>query len=390
MAEENLFGNLLQAEGFYRASTIVEDRAVIIPPKPSFYCTSPTMSWGSAVGYTPGMMELLYGPKSSGKTMIVLDRMKNCLHADPKAIVVLVDAEMNFEFESTIRWMTANGVDTSRVLIIRDVCLKKIFEQKLLGTLQKEILAGNAKVSYIAIDSIQAMSAKNIPTHEMIQKKGGLSGKSGIDYTKQDYGATANFLSRIFPFYRMFCRDTRVFTTFIGQARNDGTDRFGNEMYKTSGGEALYHEVQYRTFVNQGAESMYSGDKDINGQPIKIGHRINFEFEKNKAGEGLGRKGYCDVVYMKGIVNVEEEMVQLCAKLGIINQAGAWYDYDGKKAQGASGFGKILREDRDLYSELFSRVMARASTTFDPINQEVVVANEEQVQEEVKGEAKSE
>jgi len=384
MAEENLFGNLLKVEGFYRASTIVEDMAVKIPPKPNFYCTSPTMSWGSAVGYTPGMMELMYGPKSSGKTMIVLDRIKNCLHMDPKAIAVLVDAEMNFEFESTIRWMTANGVDTSRVLIIREVCLKRVFEEKLLGTLQKEILAGNALVNYIAIDSIQAMSAKNVPTEDMVKKRGGQSGKNAIDYTKQDYGATANFLSRIFPFYRMFCRDTRVFTTFIGQARNDGQDRFGNEKYKTSGGEALYHEVQYRTFVKPGFESIFSSDKDINGQPIKIGHRINFEFEKNKAGEGLGRKGYCDVAYMQGIVNVEEEMTNLCAKLGIINQAGAWYDYDGKKAQGATGFGNLLREDRDLYSELFSRVMARASTTFDPTNQEMIVASEEEVKEESK------
>jgi len=383
---DNLFGNLLKTESFYRASTIVEDMALKVPPRSNFYCTSPTMSWGSAVGYTPGMMELLYGPKSSGKTMIVLDRMKNCLHADPKAIVVLVDAEMNFEFESTIRWMTANGVDTSRVLVIRDVCLRKIFEEKLLGTLQKEILAGNVMATYVAIDSIQAMSAKNIPTDDMIQKKGGnvAGGKTSIDYTKQDYGARANYLARIFPFYRMFCRDTRIFTTFIGQARSDGQDYRGNDVYKTSGGEALYHEVQYRTFVNQGAEGIFSGEKDINNQPIQIGHRINFEFEKNKAGEGLGRKGYCDVVYMQGIVNVEEEMTHLCSKLGIINQGGAWYEYDGQKAQGAANFGLLLRENRDLYTELFTRVMARASTTFDPANQEAVVKTEEEVQEESK------
>lgn len=359
---KNLFGNLLSNDAMYKASTIVEDISAKVPQRAPFFSTSPTMSWGSVVGYLPGMTELLYGPKSSGKTMIVLDRIKHALASDPECIAIFVDAEMNFEYESTIRWMAANGVDTSRVLIIRDVCIQKIFEKHILETIQKEIIAGNVKVAYGAMDSIAAMSPKNVPQTEA-QIKLAAKGKKSY-YTNQDYGARANYLSRIFPFFRMFCRDHRVFTTFINQAREDGEDRFGNKKFKTNGGESLYHEVQYRTLVTPWGQPIFGDQKSvINDQNnVKIGHRIKFVFEKNKAGEGQDREGFCDIVYMKGIVNVEAELVALASKLGVINQAGAWFSFDDVKAQGADKMAQHLIENRDLYDIIFSRVMQMAST----------------------------
>ena len=299
--------------------------------------------------------------------MIVLDRIKHALMEDPESIAVLVDAEMNFEYESTIRWMAANGVPTNRVLIIRDVCIQKIFEKHMLEDIQKEIVAGNVKVAYCAMDSIAAMSPKNVPETEAQIRSAGqqMSRTKKSYYSNQDYGARANYLARIFPFYRMFCRNHRVFTTFINQAREDGEDFNGNKKFKTNGGEALYHEVQYRTLVTPWGQEIYSDTKSVTNDKkgVPIGHRVKFKFEKNKAGEGKDREGFCDIVYMKGIVNTEQELTVLASKLGIVNQAGAWYNFDDEvKGQGLDQFAEKLKAQPDIYNIIFSRVMQMAST----------------------------
>src|SRR5690606_37063771 len=113
--------------------------------------------------------------------------------------------------------------------------------------------------------------------------------------------------------------------------RQAGKDFHGNIIWDTNGGEALYHEVQYRTLVTPWGEPVFSTQENATGKPVQIGHRVKFKFEKNKAGEGHHREGFCDIAYMKGIVNVENELIALASKLGIIQGAGAWYNYDGKK-----------------------------------------------------------
>jgi RecA/RadA recombinase len=357
--KKNLFGKLLEKEGFYKASTIVDDLSSKVPQRQPFFSNSPCLSWMSAVGYYPGTMELLYGPKSSGKTMIVLDRIKNALREDPDSVAVFVDAEMSFEYETTLKWMRANGVDLDRVLVIREVCIMEIFEQKILKDLQLSIKNDGVKVAYIAMDSIQAMSVLNIPDTEAQISK---AAKDGA-LTKGDYGKRANYLAKIFPFYRKFCRDFRVFTTFIGQARSGGTDSYGNQIWSTNGGEALYHEVQYRTLVTRAGDPIFSEDqKDIAGKEVKIGHKIKLVQEKNKMGEGDSRVGFADIIYMKGFTNVEEELIMLCSKLGIVEQGGAWITYDGNKYNGTTKFANFLKENPLVYRELFSKMMMRATS----------------------------
>ena len=348
----SIFGSLLENEGMYRASTIVEDLMEIRDARPAFGCSSPSMLFGSAGAFNFGMMELLYGPKSSGKTMIALDRIKHVLAVDPEMIAIFVDAEMGFEFASTIRWMEANGVDTKRVLIIREVCIKKIFEQKLLKEVQLAIKNEGVKVGIVVIDSVQAMSVLNVPmTDKQIAKAA--TDKGSV--TKQDYGARANYLARIFPFYRKFCRDYQVFTTFIGQARVKGVDVYGNTVWDTNGGEALYHEVQYRTLVTTAGESKDNYILDDKGK--KIGHKVRFKYEKNKSGPGQDRTGECDIIYMQGIVHFEEELVSLATDLGIIKRAGAWFNYKDLKGQGTKGMADELRANPDICDDVYSQII---------------------------------
>lgn len=358
MSEESkpksLFGSLLEKENVYLADTIVDDLAAELPQRKVFFSTSPTQSWMSVNGFQPGTMELIYGPKSSGKTMLALDRIKNCLATDPEAVAIYVDAEMGFEFESTVRWMRSNGVDTKRVMILREVNISTIFEKKIMGEFAKVIKEEGVKVAIIVFDSIQAMAVKDIDIKKMEKQEA----------TKQDYGARANYISRIMPFYRQFCRNNRIFSTFIGQARSGGEDMFGNAVWSTNGGEALYHEMQYRWLVTRtegGKDQLLSEATDANGHNIVVGHKIRFVCEKNKMGEGLNREGFCDIIYMKGIVNVEEELIELCKNLELIKVAGAWFEYDGQKYQGAKQLAEHLRAYPMEYQKLYSLAMMDAS-----------------------------
>lgn len=354
---KNLFGSLLKNENMYRASTIVDDMKEKVPQRKPFYPTSPSLAWSTAVGCHFGSVELMYGPKSSGKTMIALDKIKRVLATDPEVIAVFFDAELGFEFESTVRWMKANGVDTDRVLVVREVNIKTIFNVHIFQNLEKAITEDGVKIGIMVFDSIAAMGVKDMPTKLTKQNIEGL--------TKGDYGARARFLADIFPFFRQFVRNHRPYVIFINQARDDGEDFFGNRKYKTNGGESLYHELQYRYLIEKtdGGDIFAEDTKDVKGKPVAIGQRSNWVCEKNKMGEGLNRRGYVDMIYMKGITNVEEEITELGAKIGIIKQSGAYFEFDGVKKQGLAKFADYLREKPEVYQAIFDQVMLDASNT---------------------------
>lgn len=357
--KKNLFGNLLKQEGFYKASTIVQDLAVKVPQRQSAFSSSPSLAWMSSVGFAPGTMSLWYGPKSSGKTMIILDLMKEFMKNEPDAIAVFVDAEMSFEYEETLKWMNANGVDLERVLVVREVCIMEIFEQKILKELQLAMKNDGVKICFMAADSVQAMSVMKVPDTEATIK----SAAKNDTLTKADYGKRANYLAKIFPFLRMFCRDFRIHFAFIGQARSGGKDFHGNQIWETNGGEALFHEVQYRFLLTPDGEPIFhETDKDANGKPVKIGHQVKIVCQKNKMGEGQDRIGWVKIEYMKGVVQRENELVDICTKLNIINQAGAWLEYNGQKYNGSNKMAEALKQDELLYRELFNKMMFRAST----------------------------
>lgn len=352
--EKNLFGSLLKKEKFFKASTIVEDLSVIVPQRPITYSTSPSLVWLSAGGFVPGMMSLWYGPKSSGKTMLTLDLIKNALNQEPDGVVLYIDAEMSFVKESTIKWMVANGVDVSRVLLLQEICIKEIFETNILKDMQLAIKNDGVKLIAIVLDSVQATSVLAVPTTDKQIAK--------AELTKQDYGARANYLSRILPQLRAFCRSYNVHFYFIGQARSGGKDFFGNQIWDTNGGEALYHEMQYKFLaVPDGEPRFHPTDCDANGKPVKIGHQVKVTCEKNKMGEGQDRVGWINIEYMKGIVDVENELVDICTKLNIINTAGAWLSYDDKKYNGAGKMAEALKEDPLLYRELYNKMVFRTS-----------------------------
>ena len=102
--------------------------------------------------------------------------------------------------------------------------------------------------------------------------------------------------------------------------------------------------------------------RDANGNAVKVGHRVKFVFEKNKMGEGHDRQGFCDIEYMKGIVNAENELASLVTKMGIVEQKGTWINYKDQKCQGLDKFVDYLKANPVEFQDIYNQVMQRAST----------------------------
>jgi len=225
--------------------------------------------------------------------------------------------------------------------------------------LKLAIMNDGVKICYMTLDSVQATSVMNVPDTEATIKAAAKDDKM----SKGDFGKRANYLTKIFPYLRMFCRDYRIHFAFIGQARDGGKDFHGNQIWETNGGQALFHEVQYRfKLMPDGDPIFHEVDKDADGKAVKIGHQIKIVCEKNKMGEGQDRVGWVKIEYMKGVVKQENELVDICTKLNIINQAGAWLEYNGQKYNGSNKMAEALKQEPLLYRELFNKMMFRAST----------------------------
>jgi len=58
----------------------------------------------------------------------------------------------------------------------------------------------------------------------------------------------------------------------------------------------------------------------------------------------------------KGI-DIERDIVGVCERAGIVNKAGAWYQYGELKFQGLANFAQALREDEKLRKDLYDKAL---------------------------------
>ena len=127
-----------------------------------------------------------------------------------------------------------------------------------------------------------------------------------------------------------------------------------NSPETTTGGEALNFWASGRISV-RGPESKQRRLVDpITGDTC--GHTTIFEIMKNKLGEPF-KKCELNLLYGKGYDNVQE-LLSLSVSLNLVEKAGSWYKYNGDNiAQGELGTLDKLREDKKLFSDLYTKVI---------------------------------
>jgi recombination protein RecA len=135
---------------------------------------------------------------------------------------------------------------------------------------------------------------------------------------------------------------------FINQIRMKIGVMFGNPE-TTTGGNALKFYSSMRLDIRR--------IDTIKESQTLIGGRARVKVVKNKMAPPF-RQAEFDIYFNEGISR-EGELVDLGVDRSIIEKAGAWYSYDGRRiGQGRENVKKFLKDNPEVQKEIETKIMA--------------------------------
>ncbi len=273
------------------------------------------------VGGVPrGRIIEVYGPESSGKTTVALHMIAEAQKRD--GIAGFIDAEHALDpvYARNI------GVDIDNLYISQP----DNGEQALEIT---ETMVRSGAMDIIVVDSVAAL----VPKAE-------IDGEMGDSHV----GLHARLMSQALRKLTAAISKSNCVVIFINQLREKVGIMFGNPEV-TTGGRALKFYSSIRMDVRRIETLKQSGEM--------VGNRTRVKVVKNKVAPPF-REAEFDIMYGKGI-SIEGDILDLAAKEGIINKAGAWYSYEGEKiGQGRENSKQFLREHPAIMAEVEEKVRA--------------------------------
>jgi recombination protein RecA len=272
---------------------------------------SSSFDWATGGGFPMGRITELYGPYSSGKTLIA---MMAIVEAQKKDIpCVFIDAEMSFEKKHA----ESVGIDLSKLILIRSSSGEKLFDfiRKIMTDIPQGLLI---------FDSVAAI----VPMYE-----------DDNETQKQTMGLAARLMSKGLRIINATNEGWAV--VFINQVREKIGVMFGNPE-TTTGGRALPFFASLRVNVRGGEK--YEENK------IKVGQEVKFRVEKSKV-SAPGRDGSFRYMYGEGI-DLYEDIISLALRLRVCDQAGAWYTFNGERFQGRTAIEERAKADPAFFESL--------------------------------------
>ena len=113
---------------------------------------SPSLNWATGIGgFQPGKVAVLYGPESSGKSLLAMMAVADEQKKDKEAIFIWFDAEFSFNLPLFIKI----GGDPKRLVVRKSNDPLKIFDY--IGGEMLEMLQEGAPIRGIIIDSIKSI-----------------------------------------------------------------------------------------------------------------------------------------------------------------------------------------------------------------------------------------
>lgn len=266
-------------------------------------------------GIPRGRIIQLAGQESSGKTMLALSCIREYLNENPDNTALFIDAEYTYDPE----WAQKQGVDTSRVMVIKTNEAKAIFEG-LIGTMkvnsQTKKVSKNMKgildhviegtdprfksLGIIVLDSIAVL---NTPLE--------ISATVG----KANVAPIPRFMSTELKKLTPVVAEANVAFVAINQVRVNVGQMFGDPT-TSPGGKALKHACSL--MLNMAP--VFARDSVIKDSSDKrIGHTVRVKIQKNKVGAPFRQAEY-KVEYQRGIVNSYEELFDLALEYKLIER----------------------------------------------------------------------
>ncbi len=145
---------------------------------------------------------------------------------------------------------------------------------------------------------------------------------------------------------------------------------YGDALYSPGGNALRFHasvEVRFR-----------KGDVITKGEGVNrytIGQVIKFKVNKNKVGVPL-KTGSFDIYFDEGgivppgFVDTYKEIVLEGIMYGVIEKAGSWLSYKDIKVQGVNSLLDVIKDNEELYDELYDELLCAIKDTDEIIIEE--------------------
>ena len=280
-----------------------------------------TLDIALGIGGLPrGRIVEIYGPESSGKTTLSL----HCIAEGQKnnGNVAFIDVEHALD----PTYAAALGVDVDSLLGSQPDTGEDALEIA-------EALIRSGAIDVIVIDSVAAL----VPKAE-------IEGEMGDSHV----GLHARLMSQALRKLAGAINKSNCVAIFINQLREKVGVVYGNPEV-TTGGRALKFYSSVRIDIRKQEVLKQNGEM--------IGAHTKAKVVKNKLAPPF-REAEFDIMYGKGISRTGE-LLDLAVKADVVQKAGAWFSYDGKRlGQGRDNVKELLENDKELSKEIEDKLMA--------------------------------
>ena len=302
---------------------------------PSICTQLPTLDSGviGTGGIPRGRIIEIFGPESSGKTTLAL-HIIGCEQKNG-GICAFVDAEHALDptYANTL------GVNVDDLVVSQPDS-----GEDALDTV--EALVESQTVTLIIVDSVAAL----VPRAE-------LEGDMGDSHM----GLQARLMSQACRKLTGICAKNQVTVIFINQIREKIGVMFGSPE-TTTGGRALKFYASVRLDTRR--RDVLKEGNDV------IGHKIHIKCVKNKVGTPL-KETDIDLIYGSGF-DTMKSLVEYGVTLEVINQAGAWYRFQGANiGQGLPKTIEVLKLRKSLMKKVTQEISRTIKEQKEKANEQV-------------------
>jgi recombination protein RecA len=275
-------------------------------------------------GLPKGRIVEIYGPESSGKTLLTLHAIAEVQKEG--GIAAFVDAEHALDPV----WAAKIGVDVENLIVSQPDN-----GEQALEIIEK--LVRSRAIDLVVVDSVAAL----VPSKE-------IEGDMGDSHM----GLQARLMSQGLRKITGVIHNTNTTVIFINQLRSKIGVMFGSPE-TTTGGNALKYYASVRLDIRR--ISQIKEGEDI------IGARTRVKVVKNKVAAPFKQAEF-DILFKKGSEGFsrESDIRDLGVHAGIIKKSGAWFTYDTTQlGQGGEKTRVFLKENPTVADEIEAKIKAK-------------------------------
>lgn len=273
-------------------------------------------------GLPKGRIIEVYGPESSGKTLLCLQAIADVQRSG--GIAAFVDAEHALDPD----WAQKIGVNIEDLIITQPDSGEQALD------IAEQLIQSGA-VDLVVIDSVAALT----PRKE-------LEGEIGDSMM----GLQARMMSQALRKITAATNRTKTTVIFINQLREKIGVMFGSPE-TTTGGKALKFYASVRLDIRRIGQIKEGTDV--------VGAQTRVKVIKNKVAPPFKQAEF-DIIFTPGLEGFSREgdIIDLGVEHGIIKKGGAWYSYNGEQlGQGKEKTRLRLRQDRALADDLEEQIL---------------------------------